>query len=153
MKDIGLYFYLRNTAVILFLKLSTSFGRIKYYNLYTTFVNYSGDNIRNKKHAAIHYLKINLFDNINLGLFEAILWQAKSENYTGGYDIAYLNPVIFYRPVEFSQQSNKGNAVLGASFDLNFSNSLLYTQILLDDLNISRQKDSDENYQSGFFSK
>ena len=134
-----------------FLKFSTSFGRVKYYNLYTTFFNYSADNIGKKKHASIHYLKINLFDNINLGLFEAILWQAKSENYTGGYEIAYLNPVIFYRPVEFSQQSNKGNAVLGASLDLNFSNSLLYSQILLDDLNISRQKDRDENYQSGFF--
>ncbi len=134
-----------------FLKFSTNFGRINYYNIYTTFINHNSGNIGRKKHAAIHYLKINLFDNVNLGLFEAILWQAKSNHHTSGYDIAYLNPVIFYRPVEFSQQSNKGNAVLGASFDLNFSNSLLYSQFLLDDLNISRQKDRDENYQSGFF--
>ena len=47
--------------------------------------------------------------------------------------------------------SGKGNALMGLNLTLKIKNHKLYAQFLLDDLNISRQKDSDkENYQSGF---
>ena len=55
----------------------------------------------------IHYLYYNLTKNINIGVFESILWQSKSEEVYKGFELAYLNPVIFYRPVEFSKHSNK----------------------------------------------
>ena len=35
------------------------------------------------------------------------------ETYNRGYEISYLNPIIFYRPVEYSMGSNKGNALMG----------------------------------------
>ena len=79
------------------------------------------------------------------------MWQSKSEEVNTGYELAYLNPVIFYRPVEFSKHSNQGNALIGANFNATFNNSMLYGQFLLDDLNISRQKDADSNYKEGFF--
>ena len=104
-----------------------------------------------KKHATIHYLNIAIKKNIHLGVFESIIWQSKSEEVYKGYELAYLNPVIFYRPVEFSQHSSKGNALMGANLNLLFKSVTVYGQFLLDDLNISRQKDGDENYQEGFF--
>ena len=76
----------------------------------------------------------------------------KSEGVYKGFELAYLNPVIFYRPVEFSKHSNKGNALMGATFSLNYGN-LFFSQFLLDDLNLSRQKDADESYASGFQNK
>ena len=134
-----------------YLKLTTEFGPVKYYNLYTTFLNTDMADYGRKKHATIHYLDFAITKKIHVGIFESILWQSKSEEVNKGYELAYLNPVIFYRPVEFSKQSSKGNALMGATFNARFKNTILYGQFLLDDLNISRQKDADDNYEGGFF--
>lgn len=133
-----------------YLKLSTEFGRVKYYNLYTTFLDIQNSYQQRKKHASIHFLDFQLTRNMNVGIFEGVLWQAKDEYYNKGYDIAYLNPIIFYRPVEFSKRS-PDNVVMGANFNAKFDKIILYGQVLLDDLNIARRKDGDKNYRGGFF--
>lgn len=134
-----------------YLKLTTEFGRVKYYNLYTTFLNPNMADYGRKKHSSIHFLDFEITKNIHVGVFEAIMWQSKSENMDKGFEFAYMNPIIFYRPVEFSMGSSKGNALMGANFNMIFGKTTLYGQALLDDLNISRQKDSDEDYEEGFF--
>ena len=134
-----------------YFKLNTKFGNIKYYNLYTTFLNPNMVDFGRKKHAAIHYLSYDISKYVNIGIFESILWQSKSELANNGFELAYFNPVIFYRPVEFSKQSNKANALMGITSNVSISNFNIYTQFLLDDLNISRQRDSDDNYEGGFF--
>ena len=134
-----------------YLKLTTEFGNVKYYNLYTTFINSKMINFGRKKHSTIHFLDFEVTKNFHIGVFECILWQSKTENIYKGYELAYLNPVIFYRPVEYSKQSNKGNALMGTNLNMTFGKSMLYAQVLLDDLNISRKKDEDEDYQEGFF--
>ncbi|MDB0026923.1 hypothetical protein N9D80_00025 [Flavobacteriales bacterium] len=135
-----------------FLKLTTEFGRVKYYNLYTTFLNPNQSDFGRKKHSTIHFLDFAVTDNIHFGVFESILWQSKSEEVNKGFEFAYLNPIIFYRPVEFSKHSSKGNALMGANFNATFNTTVIYGQAMLDDLNISRQKDSNEdNYEEGFF--
>jgi len=131
-----------------YLKLTTEFGRVKYYNLYTTFLDIKNQD--RKKYASIHFLDFQLTHNINVGIFEGVLWQAKNEDYNRGYDVEYLNPIIFYRPVEFSKHS-PDNVLIGANFNAKFDKTTLYGQILLDDLNIARQKDRDEKYSGGFF--
>ena len=134
-----------------YLKLNTKFGKVRYYNLYTTFTNSEMINFGRKKHSTIHYLDFEVVKNFHVGVFECILWQSKSEEIYKGYEFAYLNPVIFYRPVEFSKQSNKGNALIGGDFNFFYKKILFFGQILLDDLNISRLKDGDDNYEGGFF--
>jgi len=133
-----------------YLKLTTKFGRVKYYNLHTTFLDIQDPNQNRKKHSSIHFLDFRLTKNINIGIFEGVLWQAKDENYNRGYDVEYLNPIIFYRPVEFSKHS-PDNVLMGANFNAKLKKTTLYGQLLLDDLNISRQKDRDERYVGGFF--
>ena len=138
-----------------YVRLSTKFGPIKYYNLYATFLNPNMLNYGRKKHATIHYLDLAITQKINIGVFESILWQSKSEIANNGYELAYFNPVIFYRPVEFSKQSSRGNALIGANFNVRFSKTILYGQFMLDDLNISRASDGDDGYtvenSNGFF--
>ena len=134
-----------------YFKLNTKFGNVKYFNLYTTFLNPNMVDYGRKKHSAIHYLSYDISNYVNIGIFESILWQSKSELANKGFELAYLNPVIFYRPVEFSKQSNKANALMGITSNITISNFNIYTQFLLDDLNISRQKDSDDNFEGGFF--
>ena len=133
-----------------YLRLTTEFGRVRYYNLYTTFLDIQNLSQDRKKHASIHFLDFRLADNINIGVFEGVLWQASDENYNRGYDVEYLNPIIFYRPVEFSKHS-PDNVLMGANFNAKLKTTTLYGQVLLDDLNISRQKDRDEDYNVGFF--
>ena len=133
-----------------YLRLTTEFGRVRYYNLYTTFLDIQDPVQNRKKHSSIHFLDLSLIQNINIGIFEGVVWQAKDENYNRGYDVEYLNPIIFYRPVEFSKHS-PDNVLMGANFNAVLKGTILYGQVLLDDLNISRQKDGDEKYSSGFF--
>lgn len=134
-----------------YLKFTTLFGPVRYYNLFTTFLNPNMLDYGRKKHAAIHYLEFAITKHFHFGVFESVLWQSKSEEANRGYELAYLNPVIFYRPVEFSKQSSAGNALMGINFNAAFGNVLIYGQFMLDDLNISRQKDGDDNYTAGFF--
>ena len=134
-----------------YLKLTTEFGRVRYYNLYTTFLDIQNPLQDRKKHATLHFLEFSLTKNINIGVFESILWQSKTENVDNGFEFAYMNPVIFFRPVEFSMYSNKGNVLMGANINATFYNTVTYAQVLLDDLNISKQKNLDEDYEEGFF--
>ena len=53
-------------------------------------------------------------------------------------------------------KSNKGNALMGLNFNLLLNQNKdanIYSQLLIDDVNISRRKDQDANYSSGFFQK
>ena len=140
-----------NSSNYPFLRFTTTFWKVKYTNLYTTFSDIWDSPNRRKKHATFHYLDLQLLDNLTIGIFESVIWQSKVGDYNRGYELAYLNPIIFYRPVEFSMGSNKGNVLMGANLNFSLKQYVVYGQILLDDLNISRQKDRDENYSGGFF--
>ena len=133
-----------------FLRFTTSFWKVKYTNLYTTFVDVRDYPIERKKHATLHYLDLHISNNLSLGIFESVIWQAKDTAFNRGYDYNYLNPIIFYRPVEFSLHS-PDNVLIGCNIKLSIKQNIIYGQFLLDDLNISRQKNQDENYSGGFF--
>jgi hypothetical protein len=132
-----------------YLKLTTEFGRVRYYNLYTTFLDIQNPLQDRKKHASIHFLNFELTKNINIGVFEGVLWRSKDKSFNRGYDLAYLNPIIFFRPVEYSKHS-PDNVLMGANFNANFNATTLYGQVLLDDLNISDVIGDTSNGSSGF---
>ena len=73
-----------------YLKLTTKFGRVRYYNLYTTFLNPNMVDYGRKKHSTIHFLDFGITKNIHVGVFEAIMWQSKAENVDKGFEFAYL---------------------------------------------------------------
>ncbi|MBR76471.1 MAG: hypothetical protein CMD36_00920 [Flavobacteriales bacterium] len=133
-----------------FLQIKTSTNKFDYYNFYTKFENNVTDNSSKIKYASIHYLNLKLSSKINIGIYEAVLWPSKNKNQNIGYEISYLNPIIFYRPIEFSMGSEKGNALMGTNLTYTLKKIKFYAQFVLDDLNISRRKDSDPNYQEGF---
>ena len=135
-----------NQAPYPFFTLITNFWKIKYYNHFTTFYDIYSSDISQKKHGAFHYLDYSLNDILTIGLFEGVLWQAKDENYERGFDIHYLNPIIFYRPVEFSKHS-PDNVLMGLNINYKLKNIDFYGQLLIDDLNINRY----ENTGNGFF--
>ncbi len=127
-----------------FLKINTTVWKISYTNLFATFIDtraphtYEGG--FQKKHATFHYLSVNLHKRLQIGLFEAIIWQDADSTGRRGYDLNYFNPVIFYRPVEFSL-SSPDNALIGATMKLKISNALIfYGQLVIDDFDLGGMK-------------
>ena len=135
-----------NHAPYPFFTLITEFWKVKYYNHFTTFQDIYNFDVFQKKHGAFHYLDYSLNNRLTIGLFEGIVWQAQDENYERGFDVHYLNPIIFYRPVEFSKHS-PDNVLMGLNLNYKLNKVNFYGQLLIDDLNINRY----ENTGDGFF--
>ena len=135
-----------NHSAYPFLTFLTEFWKVKYYNHFTTFSDIYNSDVSQKKHGAFHYLDFQANKNLTFGLFEAIIWQSSDDNYERGFDVHYLNPIIFYRPIEFSKHS-PDNALMGLNVKYQWNKINFYGQLLIDDLNINRY----ENTGNGFF--
>lgn len=118
-----------------FLKLNTSFWKIKYTNTWMWLKDVrpeaTVDGAFATKYMATHYLSWNVTKRFNLGFFESVLW---ADTNNRGFDINYLNPVIFYRAIEFSTGSRAGNALIGLSGKYKVSNKVnVYGQLIIDE--------------------
>lgn len=123
------------TSGYTFAKISTTFWKIRYTNLWIwgndprteAFTN----DVYLRKYIAAHHLSINLTKRWNLGLFESTITNARSSNVM---DVNFVNPIIFYRNVEFARASKSGNAVVGLNSKFKFKKANIYGQFLLDEL-------------------
>ena len=76
----------------------------------------------------------NATKRLNIGMFESVIW-AKSDN--RGFDVSYLNPIIFYRAIEFQTGQDAGNAVMGLSAKYKFTDNIYsYGQFILDEFSL-----------------
>lgn len=125
-----------------YFKISTTFWKIRYTNLFSSYQNIgnasnSGIGGYLQKFSTIHHLSINATKWLNVGLFESIVWQGGDT--TGarrGFDVNYLNPIIFYRPVEFSRGS-PDNVLIGLNLKaMILKKYMLYGQLLLDEFSL-----------------
>lgn len=122
-----------------FLKISSTVGRLKYISLFTAMKDVTHPSHLKKdflnKYGTFHYLSWNVSKRVNFTLFESIIWQGTDSNRVRNYDVNYLNPVIFFRPVEYSLGSSD-NACLGASFKVKVGKKYrqqFYGQLILDE--------------------
>lgn len=118
-----------------YLKLNTKFWKIKYTNTWMSLrdvrpeVTNSGS--FRTKYIANHYLSLNLTKRLNLGFFESVMWENDNDR---GFDLNYLNPVIFYRAIEFATGADGGNAIIGLTGKYKISNQMYtYGQWLIDE--------------------
>ncbi len=121
-------------------KISTNFWKIKYTNLWMWLRDLrpevTVDGVYKQKFMAMHYLSYNVTKKLNIGLFESVIWDDSNNR---GFDINYLNPIIFYRAIEFSTGSKGGNALVGLSAKYKWNTKVsLYSQFLLDELTVSQ---------------
>lgn len=120
-----------------FFKIETSFSNVKYVNLYQMWLDNTVDpslkSLDKKKFAAMHYISWNITREFNVSIFESVVWQSNDTLINRGFDISYLNPIVFYRPVEYGNGS-ADNVLLGANMSFKFdSKQSVYTQLILDD--------------------
>lgn len=118
-----------------FVKINTTFWKIKYTNTYMWLKDVRPEVTAEKtyatKYMANHYLSWNASKRLNIGFFESVVW---SNTNGRGFDVNFVNPIIFYRSVEFSSSSRSGNAALGLTGKYKWSNSVnFYGQFLIDE--------------------
>jgi len=125
-----------------FAKITTNFWKIQYTNLFLAWQNIgnasnSGVGGYKQKFGTIHHLSYNVMQGLNIGLFEGIVWQGgDTTGMRRGFDPNYLNPIIFYRPVEFSRGS-PDNVLIGLNIRAKlFKKYMFYGQILLDEFSL-----------------
>lgn len=123
-----------------YLAINTKVWHLQYLNLYSQHQDIMAPKGAwhpwAKKYSTTHYLSWNVFEWLNIGLFESIIWQASDSTGQRGFEINYLNPVIFYRPVEFSLGS-PDNALLGGAIRVTFlKKNIVYAQVMLDEFKL-----------------
>lgn len=127
-----------NARENLFLEVRTRVWRLQYTNLFMELSDLerlggTGNNQR-KKFMAFHHLNLKLHRNFSIGMFESIVFARNDSNDVPGYDIQYLNPIIFYRVVEHGLNSSD-NSLLGIDWKWNlFRRFSFYGQVVLDEL-------------------
>ncbi|AFK02064.1 hypothetical protein Emtol_0913 [Emticicia oligotrophica DSM 17448] len=126
------------SAPYLHLKILTNVGRFQYMNLFAQMINkqipvaVDNTDILPPKYFSLHHLSINITKNLNLGFFESIVFGKRQV----GFDINYLNPIIFLRFVE-GHLGSTDNSIAGANFKYNFKRQFsIYGQFVLDEFNI-----------------
>lgn len=123
-----------------YLAVHANFWRIKYSYLFNvmrdgSINNFDGSGF-NTKYGAFHNLSIDITDWFEFTFFEGVVWSHGDSSGTRGIELNYLNPVVFLRPIEFAVGS-PDNIILGLGMKFKVSNSTnIYTQFMLDDLDI-----------------
>lgn len=135
-----------------YLKLNTKFWKIKYTNTWTWLKDVRPEAVENDafrtKYIANHFLSWNVSKRLNLGLFESVIWENTNDR---GFDINYLNPVIFFRAIEFETGQGAGNAILGASGKYKFNDNVnVYGQFILDEFSLNDVKAGEKSWKNKY---
>jgi hypothetical protein len=128
-----------NASSYPFFKINTTFWKLKYTNTWMSLRDVrpevTEDGSFRTKYMANHYLSYNITKRLNIGLFESVIWQNDNGR---GFDVNYLNPIIFYRAIEFSTGSRGGNALIGITTKYKVNDRVnIYGQLIIDEFSSS----------------
>ncbi|MCI4671289.1 MAG: capsule assembly Wzi family protein [Bacteroidia bacterium] len=124
----------------LMLNITTRIWKLEYVNQFTQMVDFlinrnDNEGTLPRKYGAFHMLNYKPNDKISIGIFESVIYAPYLANGYRGFELQYLNPIIFYRAIE-QFIGSPDNALLGAHVKWNFLNHFQsYGQIMVDDYN------------------
>lgn len=131
----------------LMLNIVTRIWKLEYVNHFAQMIDYipfkpDAIGTHPRKYGVFHQLSWKPNARFSVGLFESVMYAPNLPNGSRGFELQYLNPIIFYRAVEQSIGS-PDNSLLGAHYKWNvFKRVQLYGQILLDDFNIGQLQEN-----------
>ncbi len=126
-----------NSNNYFYLKFNTKIWKLQYQNIFAELSalsskNVPGDKLIPKKYFAAHYLSYKPWKNIEIGLFETVVFSRENH-----FEFQYLNPIILYRTVEHLIGS-PDNSLLGMNANINMFRTLsLYGQFVMDEFKLS----------------
>jgi len=130
-----------NATNMFYLKFILNVWKFNYQSIFaeleaTSPMNNKGDILLPKKYMANHFLSFKPRKNIEIGLFETVVFSRQDH-----FEFQYLNPVILYRTVEQAIGS-PDNVLLGLNAKWNaFKQFSFYGQFVLDEFLLSAIKD------------
>jgi hypothetical protein len=117
----------------LYLKLNWQVWRFHLQNIFAELALESGrqtpgDVLGGKKYMAAHYLSFQPWPNVEVGFYEAVIFQRNNQ-----FELQYLNPVILYRSVE-QLLGSPDNVVIGLDAKWNLWRRFqIYGQLVFDE--------------------
>lgn len=120
----------------LFLKAETRLNRFFYQNLFAELAadspaHIGTDQLLPKKYMASHYLSYQFMPELEIGVFESVIFSRQN-----GFELQYLNPIIFYRTVE-QYLGSPDNILFGLNFRADLLKRVrLYGQFTLDEFRL-----------------
>jgi hypothetical protein len=135
-----------NPFVYPFLKITAKFWHINYMVMYAQGMDinfkWSDDLGFAKKWTTTHYLSWAASKRFSIGIFESVIWQTQDSTGYRGFDVGYLSPIIFLRPVEFSNGS-PDNVLIGLNMSFIVGrHSTFYGQLILDEFKLSEWRNN-----------
>ncbi|MEW5674824.1 gliding motility protein RemB [Flavobacterium enshiense] len=133
-----------------YFKINTTFWKIKYTNTYMWLKDVrpevTVDGTYATKYMANHYLSWNAGKRWNIGFFESVIWTNTNDR---GFDLNFVNPIIFYRTVEFASSSRSGNAALGMTTKYKWNSKVnVFGQLLIDEFSLGDMKGGDGSWKN-----
>lgn len=131
-----------NTFNYPFARITSTFGKFQYTNLYASFMNLTSGGVTTppgterlfqKKAANFQLLSWTVHKRVQLGFFQGLIWQASDSLNRQCLKLPYASPVIYTAALTEGLRANN-NVLLGATFKLKFTNSVsFYGQYMMDD--------------------
>lgn len=122
------------------LRVNTRIWKINYTNIWGEIFDWVPPTQRylpKRHYYATTYANVNVTKNLNIGLFQTVSFQRDSGYASTAYDPQYLNPIIFYKPVENGLNS-PDKTILGTDFKWNFLRHFqLYGQAVISEFKIN----------------
>ncbi|MCB9230267.1 MAG: hypothetical protein H6581_01270 [Bacteroidia bacterium] len=122
------------------LNINTRIWKLEYTNHFAQMIDFirgkpDDFGTQPKKYAAFHQISYKPSDKLSFSIFESVVYSPVLPGGVRGFELEYLNPIIFYRSVEQSLGS-PDNSMLGGSWKANFAHHFqFYGQLLIDDFN------------------
>ncbi len=128
-----------NASLYPYFKVDATFWHVKYTTMWTAYQDMRPevtiDGVFKKKFSAIHYIDWNATPKLNIGFFESVVWYNSNRR---GFDVNFLNPLIFFKTAEYEAGSNGSNTVVGLSAKYKAPKNIqIYGQFLLDEMQVS----------------
>src|SRR5690554_8166210 len=81
-----------------FVQLRTKIWKIEMVNIYQFFKEDQNAQFT-RKFASTHFFNYKVTKNLQIGVFESVVFAPKDTLLNRGYEVAYLNPFLFYRQI------------------------------------------------------
>lgn len=142
-----------NASPYPYARITTKVWRLKYTNLWAQMRDMTHGQLLNKariKYTASHSLSWNIGRRFNMAIYEMVVWQDRDTMSHRTLDINYLNPIIFYRPVEYSVGS-PDNVIIGLTFRWKATDNFqIYGQFALDEFNLTQLRQKNQWWANKF---
>ena len=130
-----------NAMAYPYLKLTANVWNIQYTCLYSQMSDKNrllADDTYPRKYTIIHYIDWAVTKRLNLGLFDAMVCRAQDDNgIKRGFDLQYINPILFLRTTDYYTGNSPDNALLGASASYILGkHTTLYAQFVMDEMTV-----------------